>query len=113
MLTPNFLAAQEHDRDLHRAAQGPRADTGGTPVTRVTLRYASAADAQSLRLLADLDAAPAPSGPALVAEVDGRLRAALPLDGGAPIADPLHRGGELIELLRMRAVQLGRSVARA
>jgi hypothetical protein len=113
MPTPNFLATREHTRHLHRAAQGPRADTGGTPVTRVTLRYASAADAQSLRLLADLDAAPAPSEPTLVAEVDGRLRAALPLDGGAPIADPLHRGAELIELLRMRAVQLGRSVARA
>src|ERR1700674_5884050 len=109
MLTPNFLAAREHNRDFSRAAQSPRADAGGTPVTRVTLRYASAADAQGLRLRADLGSASAPSGRALVAEVDGRLRAALPLDGGAPIADPLHRGAELIELLRIRAAQLGRS----
>jgi hypothetical protein len=43
----------------------------------------------------------------LVAEVDGRLRAALPLDGAAPIADRFHRGVELIELLRERASQLG------
>jgi hypothetical protein len=81
-------------------------DGGATPVTRVTLRYASAADAGALRRLAELDTAPSPSGPTLVAVVDGRLRAALPLDGTAPVADPLHRGRELLELLRMRAAQL-------
>ena len=37
-----------------------------------------------------------------------RLRAALPLDGAAPIADPFYRGSELIELLRIRAAQLAR-----
>ncbi len=47
-----------------------------------------------------------PELPALVAEVDGRLRAALPLDGSAPVADPFHRGAELIQLLRVRATQL-------
>jgi hypothetical protein len=82
-------------------------------VTRVTLRYSSAADSDRLKALAELDSAQAPIGPALVAEVDGRLRAALPIDGGAPIADPFHRGTELIELLRLRAGQLGRSVAQA
>lgn len=102
----NFTAAREHAHDLRRAAKRPRVDAGDTPVTRVTLRYASAADAGNLRYLAALDSASAPSGPALVAEVDGRLRAALPLDGGAPIADPFHRGVELIELLRVRAAQL-------
>jgi hypothetical protein len=81
-------------------------DTGSTPVTRVTLRYASAADAGDLYRLAELEAASAPLGPALVAEVDGRLRAALPLDGGRAIADPRHNGLDLVELLRLRAVQL-------
>src|SRR5438552_14820923 len=113
MLSLNFLAAREHARDLHRAAERARVDVAATPVTRVTLRYSSAADAERLRLLAELDTAEAPSGPALVAEVDGRLRAALPLDGGAPLADPFHRGAELIELLRLRAGQLRRSVARS
>jgi hypothetical protein len=79
----------------------------------VTLRYSSAADAERLKVLAELDSAAAPIGPALVAEVDGRLRAALPLDGGAPLADPFHHGAELIELLRLRAGQLGRFVASA
>jgi hypothetical protein len=81
-------------------------DTDGTPVTRVTLRYASAADDGALQQLAQLDRAAAPAGLALVAEIDGRLRAALPLDGGPAIADPRHNGLDLVELLRLRAVQL-------
>ncbi len=103
-----LLMAHERARDLRAAAatgHGRRrseALTGG-----VTLRYASPADARPLRELAELDSAQAPAGSALVAEVDGRLRAALPLDGGAPIADPFHRSAELVELLRLRAMQLG------
>jgi len=81
-------------------------DTGATPVTRVTLRYASAADEGALQQLAQLDRAAVPAVPALVAEIDGRLRAALPLDGGPAIADPRHNGLDLVELLRLRAVQL-------
>jgi hypothetical protein len=106
MLSLSFLAAREHNRDLLDAANRNRVDTADTPVTRLTLRYASAADANRLEALAELDSAPPLSGPSLVAEVDGRLRAALPLNGGAPIADPFHCGAELIELLRMRASQL-------
>jgi hypothetical protein len=108
MLTPNFLAGREHARDLRRAAERARADSGETPVTRLTLRYAAAADGPRLRRLAELDSAQVPSGALLVAEVDGRLRAALAMDGGTVIADPFHRGGELIELLRLRARHLAR-----
>jgi len=105
----NFLAGHEHIRDLRAAAERSRpADAGETPVTRVTLRYANAADAPRLEHLAQLDSSTAPRGATLVAEVDGRLRAALPLDGSGPIADPFHRGAELIELLRVRARQLAR-----
>ena len=103
----SFFATREHTRDLRAAAERSRsADQSATPVTRVTLRYASAADAERLKRLAALDSSVAPRGTTLVAEVDGRLRAALPLDGGDPIADPFHRGLELIELLRLRARQL-------
>jgi hypothetical protein len=70
------------------------------------LRYAAAADAERLRNLAELDSAEPPAGPALVAEIDGRIRAALPLNGGEPIADPFHRGAELVDLLRLRATHL-------
>lgn len=103
----NLVAAREHRRDLLEAARRDRMmSSGETPVTRVTLRYAAAADGERLRTLAALDSAEPPSGAALVAEVDGRLRAALPLDGSRPIADPFHRGSELIELLQLRARQL-------
>jgi hypothetical protein len=81
-------------------------DMNDTPVTRLTLRYAAAADALALRRLAALDSTAAPLGPTLVAEIDGRLRAALPLDGGPAVADPRHDGLDLVELLRLRALQL-------
>jgi hypothetical protein len=101
------LIAQEKARDLREAAAAARrAEADDTPVTRVTLRFAVAGDRERLRYLAELDSAPAPAGSALVAEVDGRLRAALPLDGGQPIGDPFFRGAELLELLRLRALQL-------
>jgi hypothetical protein len=106
MLSLNLLATREHTRELHAAAEAARVDAGTSPVTRVTLRYAAAKDAAGLRWLAELDSAEVLSGAVLVAEVDGRLRAALPLDGGSPIADPFHKGAELIELLRLRARQL-------
>ena len=80
-------------------------DTASTPVTRVTLRYASAADDERIRQLAALEHVDPPAAPALVAEIDGRLRAALPLDGGQAIADPAHDGLDLVELLRLRALQ--------
>jgi hypothetical protein len=105
----NFLTAEWDQREPLRAARrATRVDPAATPVTRVSLRFSGAADSAGLRRLAALDSAPAPSGTALVAEVDGRLRAALPLDGSAPIADPFHAGDDLIELLRLRAAQLGR-----
>jgi hypothetical protein len=106
-----MLTAYSHQRELRQAAARSRhgeVDAEATPVTRVTLRRASAADAERLHRLAELDSGSVPSGGALVAEVDGRLRAALPLDGGAPLADPFHRGAELIDLLRMRARQIAR-----
>lgn len=103
----NLLLAHERQSDLRRTAERRRqADPAATPVTRVTLRYSSAADQENLRKLAQLDSRRAPTGVSLVAEVDGRLRAALPLDGSAAIADPFHRGLELLDLLRLRAMQL-------
>ena len=72
----------------------------------VTLRVAAAGDARRVQTLAELDSARVPSGPVLIAEVDGHLRAALPLDGGAPIANPFHRTADVVELLRTRAAQL-------
>ncbi len=105
----NVLMARERSRDLmEAAAKATRSASDQTPVTRVTLRQAVAADTPRLKRLAELDSARPPRGAALVAEVDGRLRAALPLEGGCAIADPFFNGLDLVELLRVRAAQLSR-----
>lgn len=79
----------------------------------VTLRFAFPDDAEALARLAVLDSSEAPALPALLAEVDGQLRAALSLADGAVIADPFHPAEALIELLHARARQLeGRPPAR-
>src|SRR5947209_11216285 len=103
-----MLVVRTRQRELEAATKRRwrLEQSDGTPVTRVTLREAVAGDRERLRALAELDSGEMPSGGALVAEVDGRLRAALPLDGGRPLADPFHRGVELIDLLKVRARQL-------
>jgi hypothetical protein len=75
---------------------------------RVTVRYAHAEDELALARLAALDSGQTPTGPALVAEADARILAALPLSGGQPIADPFAPTAELLALLRLRADQLDR-----
>jgi hypothetical protein len=103
----DLVLGRDRRRELMRAARrADHLDPSDSPVSRVTLRYAALADRDQLRRLAELDSATAPAGETLVAEVDGRLRAAMPLDGSQPIADPFHRGVELLELLRLRAAQL-------
>jgi hypothetical protein len=106
MLSMSLLATQAHRSHLADRARRARASAAATPVSRVTLRYAAAADEPRLRQLAELDSASPLDGPVLVAEVDGRLRAALPVDGGPAISDPFHRGRELLALLQLRAEQL-------
>jgi hypothetical protein len=48
----------------------------------------------------------------LVAEVDGRLWAALSLEDGHAIADPFRPSGELAFLLAQRARQIARTMPR-
>ena len=47
----------------------------------------------------------APVGPALLAYVDGELRAAVGLVDGHAVADPFHPTAELVEILRFQARQ--------
>lgn len=72
----------------------------------ILIRSSSEADARALARLASLDSAPALPGPALVAEVDGEMLAALPMDGGRAIADPFSETAHLVELLRSHAAAL-------
>ena len=82
------------------------------PGSNLTVRAAPPADAAALTRLAQRDSAHPPQAVAmLVAEVDGELRAAVPLLGGAAIADPFHRTSELVTILEARAQQLADAAA--
>jgi hypothetical protein len=106
------LLAQARTEELCRDARAARAARRPLPVRRspvdewVTLRFAFPDDALALARLAALDSASAPAEPVLVADVGGELRVALSLSDGRLVADPFHRSGPLVELLRARARQL-------
>ena len=72
----------------------------------VTVRLAQPADESGLARLSALDSAKPLTGPALVAEADSRLLAALPLGSGRPIADPFEPTAEVVALLELRKQQL-------
>lgn len=69
----------------------------------IIIRSTNEHDAPALARLAGLDSAPLPGGLTLVAEVDGEMLAALPLDGGRAIADPFAHTAHLLELLSAHA----------
>ena len=72
----------------------------------VTVRRSTSADTAGLARLSALDSASPPRGPALIAEADSRLLAALPLGSGRAIADPFEPTAELVALLELRRSQL-------
>ena len=77
-------------------------------MSNVTVRRSTSADHADLARLAELDSASPPRGPALIAEADSRMLAALPLGSGRPIADPFEPTAELVALLELRRSQIQR-----
>lgn len=75
------------------------------------VRYACPSDELALADLAELDSARVPPAPILVAEVDGRLRAAVSVTDSTAIADPFHLTADLVTALRERAEVLRASPA--
>jgi hypothetical protein len=73
------------------------------PANNSVIRLAGDADEAALERLAQLDSARALQHPILVAEVRGRLAAALDLDEQRTIADPFQRTATLRAQLRARA----------
>ena len=73
---------------------------------RLTIRPAQREDGAVLQRLAQLDEQPAPPGASLVAELDGRVVAALPLPAGPAIAAPFVPTEDVIVLLELCARQL-------
>jgi hypothetical protein len=72
----------------------------------VTVRRSASGDASALARLASLDSASPPRGPALIAEADSRMLAALPLGSGRAIADPFEPTADLVMLLELRRAQI-------
>jgi hypothetical protein len=75
-------------------------------MSNVTVRRSTSGDHAALARLAELDSARPPRGPALIAEADSRMLAALPLGSGRPIADPFQPTAELVALLELRRAQI-------
>ena len=73
------------------------------PVDGVLLRMARADDHADLFRLAALDSALPLAGPALIAEENGAIVAALCLSTGRAVADPFVPSLHLVELLRRHA----------
>lgn len=76
-----------------------------TPSPQIAIRLATAEDRSSLIQLAALDSAAAPLHGALVADLDGEIVAAQPLNGGRAIADPFRPTADVRALLELRARQ--------
>ncbi len=72
----------------------------------IAIRRARDTDVPVLHDLAEVDSAKPLEGPVLVAVVEGRIWAALALDGDRVIADPFLATSPSVELLRLRAAQL-------
>ena len=69
----------------------------------ITIRHSSAMDNRGLLELAELDGRRPLEGPVLVAEIDGRLAAAVAVADGAAVADPFQHTAALVELLQAQA----------
>ena len=77
----------------------PTGDAAGP----ITIRPSTNDDAQALAQLAAVESRELPAGQLLLAEVEGRVVAAAPLDArSAPLADPFRPTAEIVELLKLR-----------
>ena len=72
----------------------------------IVLRLCRVHDDEALTRLAQLEGRTLPAGSFVVAELGGSIVAALPLGGGAPLADPFRPTAEIVPLLRLRAAQI-------
>jgi hypothetical protein len=77
----------------------------------ITIRHSTSRDRAGIDELAELDGRPVPVGETLVAEVDGKLWAAVGVDDGSAVADPFRPTADVVWLLQFRAEQ--ERVARA
>jgi hypothetical protein len=67
----------------------------------ISIKLSTEADRQRIAQLAELDGKRSPNGDVLLGEANGRLVAAIGMDG-AVIADPFERTAEVVRLLRLQ-----------
>ena len=72
----------------------------------IELRMCKPADDPAIDRLAALSEVPVPFGRLVVALLDGKLVAAMPLGGGEVVRDPFVKTTQLVHLLEVRAEQL-------
>jgi len=104
---PEFRQSlMEQRAELLRASGRPRAHADSEPTAPLLIRLCRSTDDPALDALAALEGRATPSGRLVIAEVAGSIVAAVPLDGGAAIADPFVRTAHLLPLLAQRAAQV-------
>ena len=104
------MMVQAHIETLLQDARAPRRPEEQAPredTSRIELRLCTVNDAAALADLAALNDRPLPRDSFVVALVDGRLVAALPISGEPALVDPFVKTAHLRPLLAMRAAQLG------
>lgn len=110
----NLTHSQARTRRLRGEAEtwrlahsGSGQEQGRSSPGDLAIRIANRQDGSALKRLAQLDGRRPPTvSRLLVAEVDGEVLAALPLDGGEAVADPFRQTSTLVAMLRLRAGQL-------
>ena len=98
--------AGERLKDDHAGIEPEPDGTATLEPETITIRPLREDDVPAVELLAELDDHPVPSGPLLLAEVEGTIEAALALESGEAIANPFASSAEAVSLLRLRAEQL-------
>jgi hypothetical protein len=94
-MTPTGVAGNQANGSAHPDAE-----------KAVSLRLATPEDAQSLRVLAELDEEPALAGQILVAMIDDEAAAAMSISDGRIVANPFVATSDAVALLRLRARHL-------
>lgn len=98
--------ARERERHIVQLRRVREASMQAVPREPVTLRLSRESDDAALQRLAQLETRRATTGSHVVADVDGVIIAALPLNGGKPYLDPFRRSAHLVPLLELRAQQI-------
>ena len=107
------LIMEDRIATLRRSAR-PRKRREPTRVESpdIELRMCKPADDPEIDRLAALSEVPVPYGRLVVALLDGKLVAALPLNGDPVIRDPFVKTEQLVRLLEVRAEQLREPASR-